>query len=138
MKKILVIGNENSCRSIMAHGYLNHFLGYKLLIYSAGFNKNGINPRAIAIMQEDGVDITGITSNTIDEYKLEKFDCVISVCGFVDVIAANFKDSLKFIYKEFKDPVRLRGSEEAVHRAFEKTRNEIKLFCKQIIKENKW
>ena len=67
-KNILVLCTGNSCRSQLAEGYLRYFLGEKANVYSAGVETHGVNPRAIATMQEDGIDISAHTSNHVDEY----------------------------------------------------------------------
>jgi arsenate reductase (thioredoxin) len=69
MKKVLVLCTGNSCRSQIAEGYLKYFAGKKLEIYSAGVETHGVNPRAIATMKEDGIDISQHTSNNIEEYR---------------------------------------------------------------------
>jgi len=68
MKKILVLCTGNSCRSQMVHGYLENLLQGKAHIYSAGIEIHGVNPRAIQIMKEDGIDISHHTSNHVNEY----------------------------------------------------------------------
>ena len=78
MKKILVLCTGNSCRSQIAEGYLKHFAGDNAAIYSAGLETHGVNPRAIAIMKEDAVDISTHTSNNITEYREISFDYIIS------------------------------------------------------------
>src|ERR1044071_873434 len=80
MKKILVLCTGNSCRSQIAEGYLRYFSGEKADIYSAGIETHGVNPRAIATMLEDGIDISGHTSNNVDEYRDIAFDYVLTVC----------------------------------------------------------
>ena len=80
MKRILVLCTGNSCRSQLAEGYLRLYAGNKAEVYSAGVETHGVNPRAILVMQEDGIDISGHTSNNIDEYRDIQFDFVITVC----------------------------------------------------------
>ena len=80
MKNILVLCTGNSCRSQMAHGYLNQLATNFATIYSAGIETHGINPGAAAIMKEDGIDITNYTSNRIDDYAAIDFDFIITVC----------------------------------------------------------
>ncbi len=75
-KKILVLCTGNSCRSQLAEGYLRHFAGERAEVYSAGVETHGVNPRAIATMKEDGIDISNHTSNHIDEYAGIDFDFV--------------------------------------------------------------
>ncbi len=74
MKKILVLCTGNSCRSQLAEGYLRYYAGDKAEVYSAGVETHGVNPRAIATMKEDGLDISGHTSNNISEYLGVDFD----------------------------------------------------------------
>jgi arsenate reductase len=81
MKKILVLCTGNSCRSQMAEGYLRSFAKGKAEIFSAGIEAHGVNPLAVKIMKEDGIDISHQTSNHVDEYKNVDFDYVITVCG---------------------------------------------------------
>ena len=68
MKNVLVLCTGNSCRSQIAHGYLSHFAGEKANIFSAGIETHGVNPKAIAVMMEDNIDISHHTSNNVDEY----------------------------------------------------------------------
>ena len=78
MKKILVLCTGNSCRSQMAHGYLQHFGKEKVQVYSAGVEIHGLNPFAVGIMAEDGIDISKNTSNHVDEYSEIVFFMLIS------------------------------------------------------------
>ena len=80
MKKILVLCTGNSCRSQMAEGYLKYFSQNKAEVYSAGVETHGVNPGAIQIMKEDGIDISKHTSNNVNEYRNIDFDYVITVC----------------------------------------------------------
>ena len=76
MKNILVLCTGNSCRSQMAHGYLNLFASNSAIVYSAGIETHGIYPGAASIMKEDGVDISNNTSNHVDEYENIDFDFI--------------------------------------------------------------
>ncbi len=80
MKNILVLCTGNSCRSQIAEGYLRHYAGVNATIYSAGIETHGVNPKAIAVMAADGIDLSAHTSNHVDEYLNISFDCVITVC----------------------------------------------------------
>ena len=80
MKKILVLCTGNSCRSQLAEGYLRFFAKGNAELYSAGVETHGVNPRAIATMKEDGIDISSHTSNNMEEYRNIDFDYVITVC----------------------------------------------------------
>ncbi|PJJ53156.1 arsenate reductase/protein-tyrosine-phosphatase family protein [Hymenobacter chitinivorans] len=65
---VLVLGTGNSCRSQLLHGYLSRLLAEQVAVYSAGIETHGVNPKAIAVMQQDGVDIAHHTSNLVNEY----------------------------------------------------------------------
>ena len=81
MKNVLVLCTGNSCRSQIAHGYLEYFTdGRQVKVYSAGVETHGVNPKAIATMQEDNIDISYHTSNNIEEYFAVEFEFVITVC----------------------------------------------------------
>ena len=79
-KRILVLCTGNSCRSQIAHGYLEKMGGSIVEVYSAGVETHGVNPKAIITMAEDGIDISNHTSNNVDEYRNINFDYVITVC----------------------------------------------------------
>ncbi len=79
-KKVLILCTGNSCRSQMAEGVLRHFIGEKFEVFSAGTKPSSVNPTAIAVMKEIGIDISGHRSKHVDEFKGQKIDCVITVC----------------------------------------------------------
>lgn len=135
-KNILVLCTGNSCRSQMAHGYLKKLLKDSATIYSAGIATHGLNPGAVAIMQEDNIDISQHTSNHVDEYKDIGWDYIITVCDhakencpFIPAVNA------KRLHRNFFDPSKVAGSEEEKHRAFLKARNEIRDYCIRFVEE---
>src|SRR5690625_1249931 len=79
-KNIIFLCTGNCCRSQMAEGYLRYFAGDKAYIYSAGVEARGVNSLAMTVMQEDGIDISGHTSNHMREYHLIDFDFVLTLC----------------------------------------------------------
>src|SRR5436853_7651291 len=81
MKKVLVLCTGTSCRSQIAEGYLRLFAGDRAMIFSAGVETHGVNPKAIETMKDDGVNISEQTSNNIEEYRHIPFDFLITVCG---------------------------------------------------------
>ena len=121
----------NSCRSQMAHGYLEAFLKDKATVYSAGIETHGLNPGAVAIMKGDAIDISGHTSNNVDEYEAVQWDYIITVCDHAKencpYIAA---PNAKRIHHNFFDPSKVTGTDTKKHAAFLKARNEIRSFCK--------
>lgn len=135
MKKILVLCTGNSCRSQMAEGYLRHFAGTKAAVYSAGVETHGVNPKAIEIMQEDGIDISGHSSNNIEEYRGTDFDYVITVCDNAKERCPFFPSSAKKFHENFPDPAKARGTDEEVLNEFRKTRTLIRDYCERFVQE---
>jgi arsenate reductase len=136
MKNILVLCTGNSCRSQIAEGYLRDFAGENANIYSAGIETHGVNPKAIAIMQEDGIDISGHTSNHVSKYKNVSFDFVITVCDNAQESCPLFSSSAKKFHHNFTDPAKAIGTEQEVMQQFRITREEIKQYCKKFIAVN--
>jgi len=136
MKKILVLCTGNSCRSQIAEGYLRHFAGDKALVYSAGVETHGVNPKAIAIMAEDGIDISGHTSNNITEYQGVDFDYVITVCDHAKERCPFFPSNAKKFHENFTDPAKATGTEEEINEAFRAVRNTIKQYAQQFVTDN--
>ena len=129
MEKILVLCTGNSCRSQIAEGYLRYFLGDKAEVYSAGVETHGVNPRAIEIMKEDGIDISKHTSNHIDEYAGVDFDFVLTVCDNARERCPFFPTKAKKFHQNFNDPAKTTGTEEAILQEFRAVRETIKEYC---------
>ena len=133
---ILILCTGNSCRSQMAEGYFKKFVGNKATIYSAGVETHGLNPGAIAIMKEDGIDITSHTSNNLEEYTDISFDYILTVCDHANERCPIFPGQAKRLHHNFFDPSKVKGSEEEIHAAFLKARNEIKAYCQNFVAEH--
>lgn len=136
MKRILVLCTGNSCRSQIAEGYLKYFVGDKAEVYSAGIETHGVNPRAIEIMKEDGIDISNHTSNNLKEYQQIEFDYVITVCDNAKERCPFFPSTAKKFHQNFTDPAKAIGSEEEIMQEFKKVREMIKTYCKNFVAEN--
>lgn len=136
MKKILVLCTGNSCRSQMAHGYLQHFAGNKAQVYSAGVETHGVNPKAIATMKDDGIDISHHTSNNVSEYTGIDFDFVITVCDNAKERCPYFPTKAQKFHYNFPDPAKATGTEKEINKEFERVRNMIKTYCQQFVQEN--
>jgi len=136
IKKLLVLCTGNSCRSQIAEGYLRFFAANNADIYSAGVETHGVNPRAIATMQEDGIDISNHTSNNIEEYYNIDFDFVITVCDNAKERCPFFPTKAKTFHYNFPDPAKAKGTEEEIKEQFRLVRQQIKDYCKQFIAEN--
>ncbi|MFY7664880.1 arsenate reductase ArsC [Flavobacterium sp.] len=133
MKKILVLCTGNSCRSQIAHGYLNHFANGTAEVYSAGVETHGVNPKAIAIMAEDGIDISQHTSNHIDEYAQIDFDLVITVCDSAKERCPFFPSRAQKFHHNFPDPAKATGTEEEIMQEFRSVRDQIKDYCRNFV-----
>ncbi|MCW3080433.1 arsenate reductase ArsC [Segetibacter sp.] len=136
MKRILVLCTGNSCRSQIAEGYLRHFAPGKAEIYSAGVETHGVNPKAIAIMKEDEIDISRHTSNNILEYTDINFDYVITVCDNAKERCPFFSSNAKKYHYNFPDPAKATGTEEEIMAEFRRVREMIKDYCRKFVEEN--
>jgi len=134
-KTILVLCTGNSCRSQIAHGYLNHFAGGRADVYSAGIEAHGVNPRAIATMKKDGIDISNHTSNLVSEYENIDFDFVITVCDNAKEKCPYFPSSAQKFHYNFPDPAKARGTEEEIEREFDEVREMIKKYCLSFVNQ---
>ncbi len=135
-KKVLVLCTGNSCRSQMAHGYLKQFAGDRAEIYSAGVETHGLNPKAVHFMKEDGIDISGHTSNLVDEYAGITFDYIITVCDSAKERCPVFPSTARKFHQDFPDPSKVSGTEEEIAAAFRRTREMIKVYCKEFSDKN--
>lgn len=133
---ILVLCTGNSCRSQIAHGYLQHFAGTKAVVYSAGIEAHGVNPKAIEIMAEDGIDISHHTSNLVDEYIDIPFDYVITVCDNANERCPYFPGKTHRLHHNFTDPAKAIGTAEEVKEVFRQVRNEIKAYAQKFVEEH--
>lgn len=133
MKKVLVLCTGNSCRSQMAHGYLAHFAPAGTEVFSAGIETHGVNPRAIATMKEDGLDISHHTSNNISEYDGQEFDYVITVCDSAKEKCPYFPSKAVKFHHNFPDPWGTTGTEEEIAAVFRSVRDQIKTYCKEFV-----
>ena len=136
MKKVLVLCTGNSCRSQIAEGYLRHFAGNKAEVFSAGVETHGVNPRAIQVMKEDGIDISHHTSNNVREYMNIDFDYVITVCDNAKERCPYFPSKAKQLHYNFPDPAKATGTEEQIMNEFRSVRDQIKEYCKKFTEEN--
>jgi arsenate reductase (thioredoxin) len=125
-KKALFLCTHNSCRSQMAEGIVNHFLGERLAAFSAGTEATSVNPRAKAVLKEIGIDISGHRSKTLDEFAGESFDYVITLCGDANEKCPLFFGGVERLHLGFPDPSRAAVSDEEVMAEFRRVRDEIK------------
>lgn len=136
MKNIVVLCTGNSCRSQIAEGYLRHFAGDLAKIYSAGIETHGVNPRAIQIMAEDGIDISKHTSNNVNEYLDIPFDYVITVCDNANEACPYFPGNVKRFHFNFPDPAKAQGTEEEIMNEFRRVREMIKVYAEDFVQNH--
>ena len=120
----------------MAEGYLKFFANVKAEIYSAGVETHGVNPKAIEVMMEDGIDISHHTSNHIDEYRDIPFDYVITVCDHAKEICPCFPSNAGMFHHDFPDPATQTGSEDEILKAFREVREQVKNYCRKFVEKN--
>jgi arsenate reductase len=125
---ILILCTGNSCRSQMAEGILRRALGGGFRVESAGSNPSGIvQPLAIRVMAEIGIDISGHRSKHLDEYLTDQVETVITVCGNADQACPVFPGQLNRHHWGFDDPVHAQGTDEERMEAFRRARDRIRL-----------
>ena len=126
-KRILVLCTGNSCRSQMAHGFLQSF-DPELDVHSAGTNASGkLNPKAVEVMKVAGVDISHHTSDSVDKYLGEEWDYVITVCGGANESCPAFMGKVKHrLHIGFDDPSDATGTPEFIQSEYIRVRDEIK------------
>lgn len=136
MKNILVLCTGNSCRSQIAEGYLRFFAGDEARVYSAGIETHGVNPKAVQVMADDNIDISGHTSNHVDEYLSIPFDYVITVCDNANEACPFFPGKVERFHQNFPDPAKATGTTEEVMDEFKKVRNMIKAYAADFIRDH--
>ena len=126
MKKVLVLCTGNSCRSQMAEGFLNQ-LGVD--VCSAGIESHGLNPVAVQVMQEINIDISQNNSKKINDFNLDLFDILITVCDHAREICPNVSEIETKIHNSFTDPTTALGSDTTKLNIYRSVRDEIQIFC---------
>lgn len=118
----------------MAHGYMAAMTDPDTIaVYSAGVETHGLNPKAIAVMQEDGIDISSFQSNHVDEYREIVFDYVITVCDHAQERCPYVATGAHRLHHNFRDPAKAQGSDAEVMMLFRSVRDEIKLYCERFV-----
>ena len=135
--KVLFLCTGNSCRSQIAEGWAKYLKRDTIEAYSAGICPSGVNLRAIRVMAEDGVDVSGHTSKHIDDLAGIDFDYVVTLCDNAKEQCPVLQSKTKMIHRAFGDPTLVVGSEEEVMAAFVKVRDDIKAFIETMPKSLK-
>ena len=125
---VLILCTGNSCRSHLAEGILRHLAGDLFEVHSAGSNPAGyVHPKAIAVMKEIGIDISGHTSKHMSQFLDEKINSVITVCGNADQACPMFPGQVNRYHWGFDDPAHAKGTEEEILDVFRRVRDQIRL-----------
>jgi len=133
--KVLFLCTANACRSQMAEGWARQLKGDAIEAYSAGVEPGGLDPRAVRVMAEAGVDLSGHRSKHVGEVAGVAFDCVITVCDNAREACPLFPGRTKVIHVGFDDPPRLARdakTEEEILAPYRRVRDEIKMFVETL------
>lgn len=133
--KVLFLCTGNSCRSQMAHGWANHLKADILEAWSAGIETHGLNPNAVKVMAEAGVDISDHTSEHVNAFKHIQFDYVITVCGHAHEHCPVFNGKARVVHVGFDDPPALAKaarSEKDALACYRRVRDEIKQYIETL------
>jgi arsenate reductase len=126
MKKVLFLCTENACRSQMAEGLINHDLQGEVQAFSAGVRATRVNPRAIQVMAEIGIDISRHHSKSMDEFRDERFDLAVTLCDQAQRECPMFLAADRLVHMGFPDPATATGTEEEIIEEFRKVRDDIR------------
>ncbi|HUX02087.1 MAG: arsenate reductase ArsC [Phycisphaerae bacterium] len=127
-QKVLFLCTGNACRSQMAEGWARHLLGDRLEAHSAGIEPKGLDPRAVRVMAEAGVDISAQRSKPLREVMQIPFDYVVTVCDHAREQCPFFPGGAKMIHAGFEDPAAAQGTEEEVLALFRRVRDALRRF----------
>ena len=134
---ILFLCTGNSCRSQIAEGWAKQLAPAGWTVDSAGIESHGKNPRAIAVMQEAGVDISGQESTRVTDDMLEQADLVITVCGHADEHCPVLSAGTRKIHWPLEDPAKAQGTEKEIMEVFRTSRDDIHRRVDELIGELK-
>ncbi|HUG68801.1 MAG TPA: arsenate reductase ArsC [Pirellulaceae bacterium] len=132
--KVLFLCTGNSCRSQMAEGWARHLLGDRIEPYSAGIEAHGMNPNAVRIMAEAGIDISGQSSKLVSTLTDVPLDLVITVCGHADENCPAFLGKTRVVHIGFDDPPKLAKTATTEDEAlghYRRVRDEIRRFVSE-------
>lgn len=132
---VLFLCTGNSCRSQIAEGWIRDIGGDRFNVESAGIEAHGKNPRAIAAMQEAGLDISGQESTIVSDEMLQRADVVITVCGHADEQCPILPPGVRKVHWPFTDPAKATGTEQEIALAFRSTRDEIERRVRELIEK---
>ena len=130
--KVLFLCTGNACRSQMAEGWARHLLGDRLEAHSAGIEPKGLDPRAVRVMAEAGVDICGQRSKSLREVMDVPLDVVVTVCDHAREQCPLFPGGARVIHAGFEDPAAAAGTDDEVLAVFRRVREAIREFVERL------
>ena len=134
-RNLLFLCTGNSCRSQMAEGWTRHLKPDDFVASSAGLTANGLNPIAVEVMREAGVDISRQVSQTVSQVDVENIDVVITVCSHADANCPTFSTATRVVHVPFDDPpvlARTAASAEEAKDHYRRVRDEIRDFVQRL------
>jgi arsenate reductase len=137
MLKVLFLCTENACRSQMAEGLVNHDLAGQVKAFSAGVRPSRVNPLAIQIMAEIGIDISHHHSKSVDDLAGEQFDLVITVCDQAQEQCPLFSGETEVMHVGFPDPARSSGSERIFRKVRDALREQLVPLLREKLRERR-
>ncbi len=123
--KVLFLCTGNSCRSQMAEGWLRHLAGGRFEVFSAGTKPVGLNPEAVAVMREVGIDISGQRSKNVSEFVGHHFPYVVTVCDSAREQCPIFPGTVRRMHWSLEDPAAAQGTHEERLAVFRRVRDQI-------------
>jgi arsenate reductase len=135
MLKVLFLCTENACRSQMAEGLVNHDLAGQVQAWSAGVRPSRVNPRAIQVMAELGIDISQHRSKSVDDLGGEPFNLVITVCDQAQEQCPLFPGETEVRHVGFPDPAKATGTEAEIIAAFRQVRDALRAELIPLLRE---
>lgn len=138
-KRVAFLCTGNSCRSQMAEGWARVLAGNRWEVYSAGVEAHGVNPRAVAVMAEAGIDIRGQSSKEIDFDRLREQDVIITLCGDAEERCPVTPPTMRRLHWGLPDPAKATGTEEQILARFRAVRDEIRDRIRELLaQEEAW
>ncbi|MCF6178840.1 MAG: arsenate reductase ArsC [Geopsychrobacter sp.] len=125
-KRVLFLCTGNSCRSQMADALINHDFSDRIEAVSAGTEPHGLNPKAVQVLAEIGIDISANSSDHLSKFEADDFDYVITLCGDANEKCPLFFGGVKRLHMGFDDPPKATGTEEEIINTYRRVRDEIR------------
>ena len=132
-QKVVFLCTGNSCRSQMAEGFARHLSGDEFEVYSAGLSPTGLNPLAVEVMSEAGIDISHHSSDRINQELIKDADIIITLCGDARDSCPMVGKNTKHFHWPLSDPAQTEGSPEEVKQKFREVRDEIQKKVKELL-----